>query len=352
MDAEGRVEFEVDEDVFYNPRMTLNRDVTVAVLRAREFGSTYLDANCASGVRGLRVAVEAGLDVTLNDRSSTAVDVARRNVEANEVDVSVRREDANVEMHRHGYDVVDVDPFGSPMPFADAAFRSARNLACFTATDTAPLCGAHTSGVRRYGSVPLNTEYHAEMGLRVLVGALVRTAARQDVAATPVLSHSTDHYKRVYLSLERGAGVADESLEGLGYVAHCFDCLRREHVDGLVYDGPWNCCCGSNYDVAGPLWTAGVRDREFVEEALAEVSDYMTEAARARKTLERLHGELDLPTHYDQHVLCKRAGVPAASIEDVLGSLEARGYRASRTHYSGHSFKSDAPMDVLLDVVG
>jgi len=41
------------------------------------------------------------------------------------------------------------------MPFADAAFANCRDLVCVTATDTAPLCGAHfNSGVRSYSAIP------------------------------------------------------------------------------------------------------------------------------------------------------------------------------------------------------
>ena len=81
---EGNVVVEVPEqdgdgvgsDVFFNPVQELNRDITVAVLRAygdREpRAETYLDATAASGVRGVRAAKE-GWDVTCADIDPDAV---------------------------------------------------------------------------------------------------------------------------------------------------------------------------------------------------------------------------------------------------------------------------------------
>ena len=186
--SEGRVTVAVPEQsgegkegvVFFNPEQELNRDLTVAVLRAwgDEHGvGTYLDATAASGVRGVRAAAN-GWDATCCDYDPNAAALAEENFERNDLDGRVERRDARPFMYEEHFDVVDVDPFGTPVPFADPAFNCARDLVCVTATDTAPLCGAHfESGVRSYWTVPRNTEYHAEMGLRVLLSALARTAA-------------------------------------------------------------------------------------------------------------------------------------------------------------------------------
>jgi len=184
--------------VFFNPTQELNRDITVAVLRAyREReprAETYLDAMAASGVRGVRAAAE-GYDVTCADVDPDAVALAEENLASNNLAGETVNRDVNAVLHETVFDVVDVDPYGTPIPFADAAFANARNLVCVTATDTAPLCGAHLqSGIRKYGAVPRNTDYHPEMGLRTLVSALVRTAARYDTAARPILSHVSRHY--------------------------------------------------------------------------------------------------------------------------------------------------------------
>jgi tRNA (guanine26-N2/guanine27-N2)-dimethyltransferase len=337
----------IEGEVFFNPEQELNRDLTVAVLRAlrgRDGADSYLDATAATGVRGVRAAAD-GWTATLCDRDPEAVDLCRRNLDRNGLEAEVVRGDANVVMHRRGFDVVDLDPFGTPIPFADAAFRSARDLLCVTATDTAPLCGAHfDSGVRTYSAVPRNTEYHPEMGLRVLVSALVRTGARYDVGATPVLSHATRHYARTYLRLERSASAANDAVDELGYVHHCPECLYREDERGLIADPPGDCPnCGSDQVLsAGPLWVGPLVDRPFAADVRASVDDDMGTADEARSLAATLRSELDAPTHYDQHRLCKRWGRPATAMDEFIEALRAAGHRASRTHYGGTTFKTDA----------
>jgi tRNA (guanine26-N2/guanine27-N2)-dimethyltransferase len=342
--------------VFYNPEQELNRDITVAVLREwrdRDGDGTYLDAMAASGIRGLRAAA-AGWDVTCVDVDGDAVALARSNFERNDLPGEVVRADANahVHEHRHGYDVVDVDPFGTPIPFADAAFRSARSLVCVTATDTAPLCGAHfRSGVRKYGAVPRNTDFHPEMGVRVLLSALVRTAARYDLAARPVLTHESDHYVRTYLALESGARRADEAVDELGHVDWCRACLWREADRGLLAH-PREACphCGASATTAGPLWLGPTHDAAFVRAVRGRLDDGMGTAKRARTLLDRLAGELHVPTHYDQHDLFEQWGDPAIAMDEFLATLREAGFEASRTHYGGTRVKTTADVAELADL--
>jgi tRNA (guanine26-N2/guanine27-N2)-dimethyltransferase len=341
------------DGVFFNPTQELNRDVTVAVLRAYRDrdprASSYLDAMAASGIRGVRAGRE-GYDVTCADVDRDAVALARENLARNDVSGEAVHRDVNALLHDEGpFDVVDVDPFGTPMPFADSAFANTRDLVCVTATDTAPLCGAHfNSGVRKYATVPQNTEYHAEMGLRVLVSALVRTAARYDTAAVPILSHVTRHYARTYLELDHRATSADAAIEELGYVHHCDDCLHRSPETGLVAHPPEACLhCGSSVRTAGPVWLGLVRDAEFTRAVRDHVTDDMGEAKAARSLLETLAAEVAAPTHYDQHKLCKQWGVPAPGMDDFVAALEDAGYEASRAHYHGTALKTTASVSEM-----
>jgi len=365
--AEGGVELSVPgertasdgvDGVFYNPDQELNRDLTVAVLRAyrdqEPRASSYLDATAATGVRGVRAAAD-GWEATLCDRDPAAVEYCEENLALNDLEGEVVERNANALMHERRFDVVDLDPFGTPIPFADAAARSARDLLCVTATDTAPLCGAHfRSGVRKYGAVPRNTEYHAEMGVRVLVSALVRTAARYDLAARPVLSHATRHYARTYLELETGAGAADGAIDDLGYVHHCPECRHRDAEFGPVADPPDACpnCGGDQTVSAGPIHLAGLHDPAFVRAVAGAVDGEMGTAEAVRDLCETLADELPTPTHYDQHRLCKVWGRSATAMDEFLAHLRDAGHDASRTHYGGTTFKTDASVAEIRDATG
>jgi tRNA (guanine26-N2/guanine27-N2)-dimethyltransferase len=344
--------------VFFNPTQELNRDVTVATLRAyrdREpRAASYLDAMAASGIRGVRAAAE-GYDVTCADVDADAVALAADNLDANGLDGEAVHRDVNALLYDEGpFDVVDLDPYGTPIPFADAAFANGRNLVCVTATDTAPLCGAHlNSGIRKYGAVPRNTDYHPEMGLRTLLSALVRTAARYDKAARPVVSHVSRHYARTYLELESGAAAADDCLERLGHVDHCEDCLWRTATPGRHADPVETCpvCGGDRVLTAGPLWLGPVADPAFARAVRDAVTDDMGEAKRARKLLDTVASELDTPTHYDQHRLYKQWGEPAIGMDEFVDRLRDAGHEATRAHYRGTAVKSTASIPEMRAAV-
>jgi len=126
--------------------------------------------------------------------------------------------------------VVDIDPFGTPSPFIESAATSLKEggLLCVTATDTSALCGTYKEPcIRKYGAMPLKTEYCHENGLRILAGFISRTFAKYKKYTTPVFSHSTEHYLRIYLEVGKGAKRTDDSLKNLGYIAHCPICLHR-----------------------------------------------------------------------------------------------------------------------------
>jgi tRNA (guanine26-N2/guanine27-N2)-dimethyltransferase len=333
----------------------LNRDLTVATLRAygeREpRAESYLDAMAASGVRGVRAAAE-GWDVTLADVDPDAIDLCRGNLARNDLDGEVVHRDANALMHDSVFDVVDIDPFGSPIGFADAAFANTRDLVCVTATDTAPLCGAHFhSGVRKYSAIPRNTDYHAEMGVRILLSAMARTAARYDAGVTPVLTHATNHYVRTYLELDHSASDANAAIEELGHVYHCEDCLYREYDSGLVAD-PLDACpeCESERMLtAGPVWLGPAHDADFVAAVREKLDESMGTADRAERLLNTLETELHEPTHYDQHRLCKQWTRTASGMDEFLGRLRDAGFEASRTHHGGTTFKTGATISEIRE---
>ena len=63
---------------------------------------------------------------------------------------------------KRGFSIIDLDPYGSAVPFLDSAMHSIQDggLLCVTCTDMAVLSGAHGDACwSKYGSMPLNTSY-------------------------------------------------------------------------------------------------------------------------------------------------------------------------------------------------
>ncbi len=339
--------------VFYNPAMKPNRDIAVAAIACfAESGYTYLDALSASGIRGLRIAKEVGLSTTMCDWEDVSFELIKKNIELNHLsNCTAIKRNASVVMLDNSFDIIDLDPFGSPAPFLDAACRSVKRLLCVTATDTAPLCGAHKkAGIRNYAAVPLKTEYYPEMGLRILLGSAARTLARHDKAMMPLLSYASAHYVRIFAAVKKGIKDADECLESMGFISHCFSCGMREWKNGLAVHMEERCrICGHSTSLGGPLWLGKLHDSDFCEGVLKEVRKrgFM----QSEKLIEACWNELDIPMHYDYHRICKSLGITAMPTDELIFTLKDRGFLASRTHFSGTSFKTDARIEEIKKII-
>ncbi|TNN41273.1 tRNA (guanine(26)-N(2))-dimethyltransferase [Liparis tanakae] len=144
-EGKAAILFPSANEVFYNPVQEFNRDLTCAVITefARELlaqrgvklvrGLRVLEGLSASGLRSVRFALEVpGLQsVTANDFSTKAAALIARNVEYNGVGhlVSASCRDASMLMYemrgkKQRYDVIDLDPYGSPAAFLDAAVQA------------------------------------------------------------------------------------------------------------------------------------------------------------------------------------------------------------------------------------
>jgi len=357
--------------VFYNPVMELNRDIAVLALQAyqrtvnREIVVCEPLAGC--GVRGVRFAkeVEGVRKVMINDINRKAYMLAKYNVELNGLGnrVTVRNMDANLLLAKYAaprkrFDAVDIDPFGSPVPFLDSAIRATRDggLLALTATDMAPLCGVHPKAcIRKYGGKPLRTEYCHEIALRLLIASTAAIAAKHEIGVYPLFSHSTDHYVRVYLVLKHGARKADESLKNLGYILHCFNCLHRETVHKnvlLVHD--CKCPnCGSKMDYAGPVWLGKIAEENFCDLMKEKYGrKRLKSKKRVEKILTLVKAECSAPiTYYVLDEICSKIRLPVPSTKAVLEALKRRGFEALPTHFNPKGIKSNAPVTEITTVV-
>lgn len=352
--------------VFYNPAMELNRDLSVAALtvfsESLDHDISVCDAFGGTGIRGIRYAKEIpGVEKAfVNDLNPTAVEFARENVEKNNVpNVSVCREDANMILRKckGKFDVADIDPFGTPSPYLDsaAAGLKAGGMICVTATDTSALCGTYTEPcIRKYGAVPLKTEYCHENGLRILAGFVSRTFSKYKKYVQIKFSHSTEHYMRVYATIGKGAANTDASLRNLGYIAHCKECLNRIIIKGLAPAIPEYCpVCGGKLTIGGPLWCGSMNDPEFIEEMARKVQELILNTKdKALKLLNISLEEANAPVSYFEiHKVCKNLKTSAPPILDVMKQLEKGEYFVSRTHFSPTSIKTDADIVELKKII-
>jgi tRNA (guanine26-N2/guanine27-N2)-dimethyltransferase len=354
--------------VFYNPVMEFNRDLTVLAFQAfqRNVGReiSVCDPFTSQGIRGVRFAAEINgvKHVLISDINENAFKLAKHNVQLNGLEhiVDVENKDANYVLTCNAspqkrFDIVDIDPFGTPAPYLDSAVQAIRNygLLAATATDLAPLCGVHAKAcIRKYGGRPMRTEYCHELAVRLLAGCTAAIAARHDISIHVVFSHSNEHYIRLYTQISYGAKKADESIKNLGYVLHCFNCLHRE-ISHQPFSSLQCPECGSKMDWAGPLWVGSLFDAVFIEAMIKENQlRAFKNSARITKLLNQTKEEATAPpTYYVVDKLSGKLGLPSLSIQGFMNALQAGGFQAVQTHFSSRGVRTDAPAPALHNLL-
>jgi len=326
--------------VFYNPDMKLNRDISVLLLKALDRKKLKIaDPLAASGIRSIRILKElpasAISKIYINDVSPRAVINIKKNLKQNKISrkVKVTRQDANIFLLQNAhFDYIDIDPFGTPVPFMDAAVKSIskNGILAITATDTAALAGTAVAACKRkYWAMPLRNHLMHEIGLRILIRWAQLIGASQEKALIPVLSYVKLHYVRVFFKVSNSMIDVNKILTQHSYVQ---------------YDGNLSITSSpvKNKPYAGPLWTGQLADSKLV----AKIEKFNTDDNNS-KFLTTLKDESKINSlgFYDTHVFSKKSKrkiVP--KIDNFIKKLNKSGYNASRTHFSGNGVRTDAPI--------
>ena len=346
--------------VFYNPVMEFNRDLSVLAFKAFQHMVDREISICepltSQGIRGIRYAseIDGVKRVLLSDINKKAYDLAKYNIALNKLEdrITLKYKDANCVLScnaspKKRFDIVDIDPFGTPVPYLDSAFRALRNrgLVAATATDLAPLCGVHAKAcVRKYGGKPMRTEYCHELAVRLLAGCMSATAAKQDIGVRFLFSHSSDHYIRVYAQIGYGCKKADDNLKNMGYILHCFSCMHREIASQSF--GSLTCPeCGAKMEHSGPLWAGKIIDVEFIDALIREnQSVAFRNNAKITKLLTLTKNEAAAaPTYYVIDKLSGKLNLTAPSNIAFIATLRNGGFEAVPTHFNPRGIKTNAP---------
>ncbi len=351
-----------DMPVFYNPKMRVNRDLAVLGLRylCRKLKRPLMVADplSASGIRAIRFLKESDCveKVLANDINGVAVRMMEENFKANGIPrdrYEVHQEDANFFLRKSwgfGFDYVDLDPFGTPVPFVESVALSMKRggILSLTATDTAPLSGTYPKTcLRRYGARPLRNEFKHEIGIRILIKKVIELGAQHDIAMIPLFAYSHLHYFKLFFKKERGAKATDSLIEKIGYLLYCQNCMNREPVGDPF--GIKRMCplCGEKLNLVGPLWLGELWDREFTESVVEDSKDLDFISKETKKILSLIAQEAELQTvgFYMFSKLAKRVGLsrqpPIKKVVEFFGG--------KRTHFEGDAFRTDLPHREVLE---
>lgn len=345
-------------------------------------GLRILEALGASGLRSVRFALEVpGInEIVCNDFDNTAVDYIKRNITHNNVAniITPSCADAALLMYQNSFyknrfDVVDLDPYGSPTEFLDGAVKCIADggLLCVTSTDMAVLCGNTPETCHsKYGSLGVRTPCCHEMAIRILLRAIESSANRYQRYITPLLSISADFYIRVFVIVKTGQAKVKESVTKLSHVNICNGCKshslspiaeKQETTNGFKYvlslATKSIVCehCKHNCRVGGPIWSAPIHDVSFVEHLISAINNRSITLG----TTKRIEGMLSLiaeelvdqPLYHCLPDLCKILHCTCPPLLQMRSAILHAGYEVSFSHAAKESLKTNAPMSVIWDIL-
>ena len=325
--------------VFFNPIMHLNRDITVDIVKTLNKPKS-LDLLAGTGAKGLRLAVEAGAKVDLNDANPSAAKLIKRNAKLNKVNVEVFNDSANklLRKSRRTYDFIDVDPFGTPVPFLQESIAHLRKggIIGVTATDTSALCGTYPKAcMRKYDSLNQKIQMMFEIGMRILIKKVVADGLNMRIALEPVFVHSSNHYMRAYLRRVEGLKKVRNKLKFLAYCPNCYSWKFENDMPKRSV----RCSCGKYSEVLGPLWTGSLYDKKL----LKQMPD-------SNKTVQKIKEEVDVFGYYNYHMMSKKledvGELPKLDV--IIEKIRKKGFKASRTHFSPTGIKTNLPAKSFL----
>ncbi len=369
--------------VFYNPKQEFNRTLSILTLKALFDSTDNLDPKVkvceplsATGIRGLRYLneVEAVSHVCLNDLNPRAVELIKRNIEllkeknprlsTTRKKATIDQRDAIRHLHAHHvryeyFDVVDVDPYGTPAPYLEAAtlVLDKGGVLAATATDMPVLVGNYPAVAFENLGISLSFKpwFHHEFALRSFVLGLMWPGFKHEMFFKPVLAFYKDHYVRSFVQRVKGKETMRKNVGFMGICASCFVVKEyRPYWHREPMTGEQCPACGNPLKVIGPCWLGELQAPQVLERILT--SEWLNEHPKSEKMLRFLtilqqENEIDIPFHHDVHLLCRSWKISALSTQVVLDVLHEHGYEAVRAHYRGTAFKTDAPSSELRSLL-
>jgi tRNA (guanine26-N2/guanine27-N2)-dimethyltransferase len=336
--------------VFYNPVMKMNRDISLLVINSyfKDKKIKFCDPMAASGIREIRflkTIPDKFEKLTIGDMSPTAIENIKKNFKDNKVNldkVELVCADAINTIISQFYDFIEVDPFGSIVPFLDSALQRIKHngILSVTATDTAALCGTYPKTcLRRYGMKVTKTLFYEEVGLRNLIAFCIREAGKFDKNLIPVVSITHNHFYKVFFKVEESRGKSSESINNLKYLK--WDRITQKTL----------ICDYEDKDSFGKTYVGKLNNKEFLADMLKDI-DLIIEKKEVEKLINKLIDEVDLVGYYDPHKLCKENKINfGLKYEKLFEEIRKKGFEVSRVHNDKLGFKTDMESKEIVKII-
>ena len=396
-----------ENPVFYNPAMSRSRTRSVLLMqyaienKLLGNGPIYaVDGLSATGLRARRWLNELPEDsakrikATIIDMNQFALNLALKTHEEfppvhSEGELKAINGDLRSAILNQGWHWVDIDPYGSPIPFLDTAVQSIarKGILEVSATDTAALTGSSKNPLlRRYGARVRNDGLAHDSALRVLLATVARAAAKHERRIEPLISIWDSHHLRVSVRVIRSIEGANKIEESVGWRVFS---PTREEILASIESGlhpktsldvmPIHCFLPFGYPInrrderiSGPMWIKNMGKKEVLEFMTEErvlkmcapnaikddilswtEKDFEYENRRIVKSVKNLANEanaIETPHHIlvDSLSSWLKIGSPP-SPKKLVKKISDSGYCASLANYGRKpSIRTDAPWDLIV----
>ena len=336
--------------VFYNPVMKLNRDMSLLLIKSYfDKPITFCDPMIASGIREMRflkTIPEMFESMTVGDISKDALEDAKKNFKNNSISedkVTFLHQNAINTIASQFYHFIEVDPFGSPVPFLDIALQRMKHngILSVTATDTAALCGTYPKKtLRRYGIHVKFLHCYEELGLRNLISYAQKEAAKHDKQLKVVLSYSSDHYYKVFFKVLDGAQKALEDVKNLKYYTCDPKTQRIEFSEFRL-----------SKDYLGPIYTGELCDKRLVEKMIGNLN-LLEDKKKIEKLLTLISEEIDVFGYFNTHKLQKSFKIGSnLKFSEIMEKLQEKGFEVSKPHNNRLGIKSNCSYEDIVEIL-
>ena len=239
--------------------------------------------------------------------------------------------------------------------------------------------GRNAADSNSSGSVGRRPAWFKELGVRVLIAAVARAAARHERGIEVLLSCAPKeaHFAWVVVRVRRGAAAADAAAARIETMWHCGACAAfgvGDDGDGDDVNGrAWTCECERagagageriGFGIAprptklGPAWSGALASAAFaskmLERAVAGDGACRVEPATTsllRRLAREASDAADVALFRSVDACVDRATGEHPNVDALVDALRREGRVASRTHFDARGVKTDASGEELRCVL-
>ena len=356
---EGKAKFQVGK-AFYNPQSKFVRDLGVlaAAIYKQDYGSLrILDTLAGTGVRSLRYYLESDADyIWVNEGNYQLNSTIQQNLssELPSPHFKLTHKDAHriffqCYQDRDYYDLVDVDCFGSAVPYLNTMLWATKigGLMYLTCTDGRTLTGhPPEKTVLAYNAIARSHPAIQEQALRILIGTTQQQAATKGLGIEPIFSLFTGQTYRIMVRL-----VAKPQLNAnnYGFLSYCHSCGDYQTFSWRKLNKTGCSCNNPAVTISGAMWLGKLHDLDQLKRFTALAQQWNWH--KIVKLLNLMQSEIDFPPYfYTLREIGNRGKLDLPKKSDLIEALQHKGYKAAATHIEPQAVKTNASMKTVVAI--